>query len=727
MNVQSRREELRWGGFALLATLLIAVDAGSGGIPFFRDRIYYFAPQYAACRTAIALGEIPLWNPGVNCGTPLLAAWQTGLLSPLSIPFLVFPFAEAMRIFWLLAMGVASAGAFALGIRSGLSPFGAAVTAIAYSAAGPLRTLGEWPNIVSSLAYLPCLLAALASPVPGRRGSIVTAAIFGAFTVLSGQPRQIMIVSVSAVAWLAAQRAPRRTWYALPGILLVSALLSAAQLLPSIELFARSDRRSYGILPSTVDESFLDPADLLTVISARFWGDEHASFGGTRLLMPRLYLGLLGAWLLVRGVLSANPGRSTAGRASHDAIRRYILVAMPACLVLAMFRPLYHLAGVVGESAILRYMGHMILAALPAVALAIGAGAERFAKDGRIRAGFPVAALALSLGLFTSLGRLLASLCWNGNLAQLARVRTGFMMSSAVILVACMAPRFPVAMRRPVLALLLAMELFIPLRGYEAKAPADFINPPAVSSRILSGRLFSPPWLTPIYPDRIGSVQWHYRARLSVLAPNTPLLWGLSNVVGYEPFFLAAHRKLFGGWEDSLDSVRDALRATGVRWLAGPSSRVAIGWRKRADLAPGWALWENPDPLPVARVLPAAAEVPEKRWRELAGISPCGTAAVVRQTHNRLDLDVSCPATMLLVVAAPAYPGWRAEIAGIRAPLRTAGLFQAVRLARGRSRVSLLYEPVSFKIGLLAGSAAAMCIIVLGLIALAGVRDGDGR
>jgi hypothetical protein len=712
---RDRKEELRWGGFALLVTLAIALDAGSGGTPFFRDRMYYFAPQYESCRTAIAAGEIPLWNPRVNCGTPLLAAWQMGLLSPLSLPFLALSFAEAVRIFWILALGTASAGAFALGIVSGLSPFGAAVAAITYSAAGPLRTLGEWPNIVASLAYLPGLLAALATAVQGRRSALVTAALFGAFTVLSGQPRQIIIVSVSAAAWLAALRAPRRIWYALAGILLLAALLSAAQLLPSFELFLRSDRRSYGVVASTVAESFLNPADLLTLISARFWGNEHAAFGDNRLLMPSLYLGILGSWLLVRGVSGARPG---------NAIRRYSLIAIPVCLALAIFRPVHQLAGVLhGETAFLRYMGHMILAALPAVALSVGAGAERLANDGRSRPFWPVAALALSLGLFTPAGRLVAFLCWNGGMDQLARVRTDLMLSAAVLLTACLALRHPFALRRPVLALLVAGDLFLPLRGYEAKAVGDFFSPPPVAARVRAGRLFSPPWLTPVYPDRIGSVQLHYRARIDVLAPNTPTFWGISNALGYEPFFLAVHRELFGGWDDDLASVRDALQACGVRWLAGPVSRAEIGWKKIRAIAPGWALWENPDPLPVARILPASAEVPANRWRKLAAFPPCGSADVLRETNNQLDLSVSSAPTNLLVVATPRYPGWRASIDGIRTPMRTAGFFQAVSLTGGRSSVSLSYEPVSFKIGLLAGTVTVVFLVVLGLIALAPDRN----
>jgi len=36
-------------------------------------------------------GELPLWNPLSNCGTPFLAQWGTMALYPFSLLYLIFP------------------------------------------------------------------------------------------------------------------------------------------------------------------------------------------------------------------------------------------------------------------------------------------------------------------------------------------------------------------------------------------------------------------------------------------------------------------------------------------------------------------------------------------------------------------------------------------------------------------------------------------------------------
>src|SRR5689334_9787608 len=110
-----------WIAAAAAVAILAALDQAAGGMAFFRDRLYYFLPQYTACRRALADGLLPLWNPWLNGGQPLLATWQVAVFSPFSLPFLLFPFAIAQKVFWFGAMGVAAGAMFALARRAGLA------------------------------------------------------------------------------------------------------------------------------------------------------------------------------------------------------------------------------------------------------------------------------------------------------------------------------------------------------------------------------------------------------------------------------------------------------------------------------------------------------------------------------------------------------------------------------------------------------------------------------
>ena len=191
----------------------------------------------------------------------------------------------------------------------------------------------------------------------------------------------------------------------------------------------------------------------------------------------------------------------------------------------------------------------------------------------------------------------------------------------------------------------------------------------------------------------------HYQARYWVLSPNTPLLWRIRNVVGYEPFRLAAHRELFGRWEEDLPSLRDSLLLTGARWMIGPITHPPRGWIKRREILPAWAVWEHPAPRPIATVMPPeAVHVP---WRALTDLPLCGEATINREGWNDLLLDTRTGSRALLCVATPWTPGWRARVNGSRAPLTRAGnMFLATPVPAGSSRVSLVYTPLSFKFGL---------------------------
>lgn len=354
-----------WALAALAAAAAFAADQGSGGMAFFRDRLYYFLPQYDACRRALAAGTVPLWNPYVNGGQPLFATWQVALASPLAVPFLLWPFDLGLRVFWVLALGLAAGSMFALARRAGLAPAGAAVAAVIYAGSGPLRTLGEWPNIVAGLALLP--LAPLAADVAATRspGGRTAVALVTGLLLLSGQPRTIAIAALLTAAWVLVRHGGNRgVWLRLLAGAAAGLAVAAVQLAPTFDLYLQSSRRAQGVPWSTVDESFLHWQDLLTLVWGRALGTEHRFWGPGRLLMPRLYPGLASLWLLWRGWNAGGFPRRVAGW------------LVPVAMVIALGSPLY--ASILREfdaAARLRYLGHAVLACWPAVCLLAGAGA----------------------------------------------------------------------------------------------------------------------------------------------------------------------------------------------------------------------------------------------------------------------------------------------------------------------------------------------------------------
>ncbi|MEI8217741.1 MAG: hypothetical protein WCG51_01665 [Elusimicrobiota bacterium] len=66
---------------------------------FLRDLTYIFHPWRTFTAELVQRGEMPLWNPYIHCGMPLLANWQSAVFYPLSLPFYFFSFVTGLKLF----------------------------------------------------------------------------------------------------------------------------------------------------------------------------------------------------------------------------------------------------------------------------------------------------------------------------------------------------------------------------------------------------------------------------------------------------------------------------------------------------------------------------------------------------------------------------------------------------------------------------------------------------
>lgn len=710
---------IRWALLAILLAGAGAVEQGSGGTHCFRDIPYYFMPQSEACRQAIAGGEVPLWNPFANCGQPLLATWQCAVASPLSVPFMVLPWEHAIRVFWIFAMLAAAAGAFALALRAGISPAGACLAAVLYGGGGPMRTMAEWPPIVAGMALLPAFLAAATDLVRGGRGAVALTGILGALQLLVGQPRQAMFAVFALALWVAALRPRRVEWRALAGRLAAAGALalavSAVQLLPVLSLFPASERGTSGITASSVAESFLRIRDLPTAFAGLLWGDEHRSFGGGRLLVPRLYVGFAGLWLAF-----------TALARSRGPAVSFGLSALLGGLVLALGERFYGaLSGLFAEFTILRYMGHFTLVSFLGVCILAGAGADSLPGRRPFRPWAPLSAAALALVFLSPLGPpILAAMGWPADPAyvagSLARLRGGLLVGAGSLAAVWAAFRYRSRWARYAVPAILAFDLAFTFHGYHLRAGTGFFGRPAYLSgfTLTGGRLFSPTDAEPLFADEARiSLLDRYRARWLVLSPNIPQVFGIRNAHGYEPFRPRAIRDIFGGWEGRQETPDAALRATGVRWAVGARQHARPGWKEARHLAADWSLWEVPGAAPLASVVPRDAS--PASWRGLEGVPVRGTARMEEEGWNgmRVDSDSSGGGKLLLRVLYD--PGWRAEVDGKRAPVaRFAGTFMSVPVPPGKASIRLRYAPFPFALGLFISIIAVSALAVGGIAVL---------
>ena len=97
------------------------------------DLPYYFLPVRELCASIVRSGILPLWNPYIYCGTPLLANMQSAVFDPLSIFMYVFPSPVAFKIVTFVAFYIAAVFTYAFVRRYGVSEEGALIAACVYS------------------------------------------------------------------------------------------------------------------------------------------------------------------------------------------------------------------------------------------------------------------------------------------------------------------------------------------------------------------------------------------------------------------------------------------------------------------------------------------------------------------------------------------------------------------------------------------------------------------
>lgn len=148
-----------FGGFLALL-IFAAFPLGVLGlkIPLFRDFGLYSYPIAHYLREAFRRGEIPLWNPLSFCGIPFLAQWNTMVLYPLSILYVLLPLAQGLTWFCLLHVWIAGLGMFYLARERTGSAMAGALAGVAYAFNGIAMDTGLWPCTIVPLAWAPWVL-----------------------------------------------------------------------------------------------------------------------------------------------------------------------------------------------------------------------------------------------------------------------------------------------------------------------------------------------------------------------------------------------------------------------------------------------------------------------------------------------------------------------------------------------------------------------------------------
>ncbi len=383
-----------------------------------RDIAVFHLPLRATFRDLASFG-LPVWNPWLHGGQPLLSNPSYGAFYPPSWLVFAAPPAYALSLMAILHAALAFAGAWRMARHFGCGRGAAALAGVGYTGCGAYLSLLSAYNLFGSMAWFPWVVAwgdeALRLPAEKRwwRPALLAGGALG-LQLLSGEPSPTVMSGLALLA-LAASAGVRRPASA-PRVLvpvLFAVLLAAVQLLPTLGRLADSPRRE--LSPRVAMTWSMPPVRLVEILFPRFFGDPKRDVEGlyfgwnvndrdypyVESLYPGLLLAVLGASALLRGRI---PRRAA-----------WLLIFAAGCLLACgRHTPGYSaLRRAIPMLAVLRFPEKFVLLAVLALIIAGVLGWQRLLEERA--AGRPESAdfpLAVALVVLATALALVSFLYW---------------------------------------------------------------------------------------------------------------------------------------------------------------------------------------------------------------------------------------------------------------------------------------------------------------------------
>jgi hypothetical protein len=281
---------------------------------------FQFYPWQQLAAAALRAGHLPLWNPLLGNGAPLLANYQSAVLYPPNWLALLWPLDRAQP--WLAALHLAWAGVgmVALARMLGLPPLGQVVAGLAFGLSQYLVARVSFISINATAAWLPWIICQAEYQLQlGERGAARYRRAWGALLMtlcmalqlLAGHAQTAWYTLLLAGAWCgwrllsrgrsaASARLRTAIWLVVPVAL--AALLAGVQLAPTAELLQQSPRATSAAFDFVMTYSF-SPWRLLTMAAPDLLGNPARGqfFGYGNYWEDAIYVGLL-PLLLAAGV-----------------------------------------------------------------------------------------------------------------------------------------------------------------------------------------------------------------------------------------------------------------------------------------------------------------------------------------------------------------------------------------------------------------------------------------
>lgn len=241
------------GPLILFGPMLIRGEALFWGTPLLQ-----FVPWRQFALNSIRQGHLPLWNPMLGMGAPLLANYQSALLYPPNILLIFTGLAWGHGLLMVLHLIWAGYGMIVVARNLRLGLLAQAVAGLSFSLSGYLVARGGFLSINAAVAWLPWIIVAVdrvakQTASQGWGKSAVKAVLWLGLALslqwLAGHAQTAWYTLVLACLWggwrtieLKGWKGLWRTGAGLIGAGVLAFTMSAVQLLPTVEYLTQSHR-----------------------------------------------------------------------------------------------------------------------------------------------------------------------------------------------------------------------------------------------------------------------------------------------------------------------------------------------------------------------------------------------------------------------------------------------------------------------------------------------------
>lgn len=724
-----------WGALLLAPLLLLGPAVARGEVLFWGTPLLQFIPWRMFAWEAIREGYLPLWNPLVGMGAPLLANHQSALLYPPNwlLPLLGVAWGHGPLVIfhWMIA----AIGMALLAGQLGVGRLGRTISGLAYGLSGYLVARAGFFSINAAAAWVPWVvlgverLFRISTGETGWRRwfqGAVTLALPLALQWLAGHAQTAWYTLLLAGGWwlfraLQDGRTERViVWasrLAAGGIL--AFLMASAQLLPTLEYLLNS-HRAQTVDPELAMTYSFWPWRLLELLVPGAFGRPQSNlfWGYANYWEDAIYVGALPLLLAFGAGVGALRGRSDRGR-----LTGFLVGVSGLSLLLALgnntpvFPWLFHH---IPTFDLFQAPTRWNLLLVFSLALLAGFGSDLWgAAEGR-------SLYWLRLG--TAGAGAVTAAAWAATFV-LEGVRPTLVQAFALAgvwlflagILALILPKLDRSVWVAAVVAVVSADLLLAGHGLNPTTAASLYQGKSELAGVVEGDdrvyLASQEEYELTFYESFRFDTFHarqdWRWVRDVGLPNSTMLDGLRSADNFDPLLPAR----FVTWLETLEGLPASRQAVWLR-LMGVS---AFSDQLQGQDTP---LYEEIAGASRARWVPEAVSVEEGAEGALSLMTQAGfdpdrqvvlevpmnhggeagqgrVLSVENEGPGQVRVEVEADGNGWLVLSDLWYPGWRVIVDGEPAPLLRADyLFRAVPVSGGRHAVLFQYRPRSFMIGL---------------------------